>query len=110
VLVSLHLIVGSLLVIVGSIYAVVSFRQVFTGTGFWLRQPKIPPTLDQARAGGWIGVAVAAIAILIGVGQLWPTASAFVATASLLALGIGGVWGVWHRWLRTHSEVVARPK
>jgi hypothetical protein len=107
---SLHLIVGSLLVIGGSIYGVVTFRQVFTGTGFWLRQPKIPPTVDQARAGGWIGVAVAAIAILIGVGQLWPTVSAFVGTASLLALGIGGVCAAWYRRHRKESEVVARPR
>lgn len=90
-----------LLIIFGVLYGAVSLGQVLTGRGLWLRRPTVPPSPEKVRAGGWVGVAIACLAVLLGVNQLVPTASAFVTTAVLLALGFGGTWAVVHRWQRT---------
>jgi hypothetical protein len=114
---NLHIIAGVLLIGAGVAYGVLSLWQAITGRGFWLRQPAIPPSLERAQAGGWVGVAVAAIAVLLGVNQLVPTASAFAGTAALLILALGGVYGLVHRWQRlsrtrysTRAAIAGPPK
>ncbi len=98
---NLHIVAGVVLIGFGVVYGIVSLRQVVNGTGFWIRQPKVTPSVELARAGGWVGVGLAAIAVLLGVDQLVPTASAFVGTAVLLLLGLGGVYGLMLRHRRT---------
>ena len=69
---NLHIVAGVVLIGFGVVYGIVSLRQVVNGTGFWIRQPKVAPYMELRRAGGWVGVGLAAIAVLLGVDQLDP--------------------------------------
>jgi hypothetical protein len=91
---NVHVVAGVLLLGFGVAYGIASLMQVVNGTGLWIRKPKVTPSVALARAGGWVGVGMAAIAVLLGVNQLVPTASAFAGTAALLVLGLGGVYGL----------------
>jgi hypothetical protein len=78
-------------------YGALSVAQFYGRTWFVLRPPASPPPLTTLRQGALVGMVVAALAVLGGVGRLIPDGAGafmgFVLWTLFLAIALGGaVW------------------
>ncbi len=60
-------IAGAALITLGVAYAVLSVAQFMGHTWFVLRKPVVQPSEQKLRAGGIVGLVIAAVAVLLGV-------------------------------------------
>lgn len=78
-------IAGAALITLGLVYGVLSAAQ-FTGhTWFVLRKPVVEPSIQKLRAGGIVGVVIAAVAVLVGV--------TWLRGGPIVGGDLG--WGIW---------------
>jgi hypothetical protein len=63
-------IAGAALITLGVAYAVLSVAQFMGHTWFVLRKPLVQPSEQQLRAGGIVGLVIAATTVLLGVSWL----------------------------------------
>jgi uncharacterized membrane protein len=96
--------VGGALVVVGVAFAAFSLLQVVTGRYRGLRRLHGAPTVQQVRAGGWVGVAISVPPILIGASWMaGGDAAAYLIVGGYLVIALGGVWALQQRLKRRQA-------
>ncbi len=94
-------IAGALVIVVGLGFGALSLIQIRTGRYRGLRRLRGSPTLEQVRAGGWVGMAIALPPILVGASWLVDgDAGEFLIVGGYLVITMGGVWALQHRLRR----------